>query len=498
MEETSQKFSPVKFNMSMFPILSWADSEITIAEQARINRIANRLLDEEPAFHSDKVFGDNVNCGLTNKPKLLIGDLSEIPLLGDAEDSIFGYRIGLLAGDGDILVLAQKRNFAFEDYLKKLLGLSKLDAVEVTTPFKRDRKSLPERCLKSRKHFEYILNITRQSGGLCIVPHIATGHVWRLGYELARQSKSAISICGPSPRLSLRANDKLWFAARVREILGPRSIPPSFSAYGPAALTGQIGHLVKRYDKVVIKIPNSAGSAGNLTLDSKSLSGLTVPELRAQLIALLKTLGWRNRYPLLVEVWDTNVISSPSVQYWIPLRCEGLPIIEGVFEQIVEGEAGNFVGAIRAQRSADWLEPLINESIKIAFLLQQMGYFGRCSFDSVVIDDEINKIHWIECNARWGGVSLPMTLANRVIADPSESEYVILQHEGSFIAPHKFEDILKIFDKRFFWPNEKHEGIIFLTPTGIERGRGLHLMAIARSTARAKELALKTSSELLQ
>ncbi len=240
----------------MFPIRSWAEAEFTISERARINRIAKRILEEEPALHPDNVFGDNVNYGVTNKPKLLIGDLSEIPLLGDAEDTIFGYRIGLLAADGDILVLAQKRSFKFEDYLKKLINISNLDVIEVTTQIKRERKSLPERCLKFKELFEHILSVTRQSDGLCIVPHIATGHVWRLAYELANHSKCVISICGPSPRMSLRANDKLWFATLVQEIFGPRSMPPTFSAYGPAALTGQIRHLAKHYEKVVIKIPN--------------------------------------------------------------------------------------------------------------------------------------------------------------------------------------------------------------------------------------------------
>ena len=257
-----------KSNQSIFPIRSWAEAELTTSERSRIDKIANRILREEPALHWDNVFGDDVNCGLTNKQKLLIGDLSEIPLLGDAEDIVFGYRIGLLAADGDILVLAQKRNILFENYLKKLLNISNLDVIEVTTQIKRERKSLPERCLKSKELFEHILRITRLSNGLCIVPHIATGHVWRLAYELSSQSKCAISICGPSPRMSLRANDKLWFASLVQEIFDPRSIPPTFAAYGPAALTGQIMHLAKRYERVVIKIPNSAGSAGNLALDS--------------------------------------------------------------------------------------------------------------------------------------------------------------------------------------------------------------------------------------
>ena len=39
--------------------------------------------------------------------------------------------------------------------------------------------------------------------------------------------------------------------------------------------------------------------------------------------------------------------------------------------------------------------------------------------DAILIGESLAdaRLHWIECNGRWGGVSIPMTLANRLTGD---------------------------------------------------------------------------------
>ena len=48
-------------------------------------------------------------------------------------------------------------------------------------------------------------------------------------------------------------------------------MPLTFPAFGPAALTGRVAALARRYDRIAIKLPDSAGSAGNLSLDSADI-----------------------------------------------------------------------------------------------------------------------------------------------------------------------------------------------------------------------------------
>lgn len=55
----------------------------------------------------------------------------------------------------------------------------------------------------------------------------------------------------------------------------------------------------------------------------------------------------------------------------------------------------------------------------LARVFQHLGYVGRCSFDMMLVGPNIqeSEIELIECNGRWGGTSLPMTLMNRMFSD---------------------------------------------------------------------------------
>jgi len=80
-------------------------------------------------------------------------------------------------------------------------------------------------------------------------------------------------------------NDKLWFWEVAREIAGPDSVPPSAFAFGPAA-------------QVVVKVPDSAGAAGNIRFSAAQLEGLGTAEIRGQLEQRLRATGWDRRYPV--------------------------------------------------------------------------------------------------------------------------------------------------------------------------------------------------------
>jgi len=122
---------------------------------------------------------------------------------------------------------------------------------------------------------------------------------------------------------------------------------------------------------------------------------------------------------MLVDVWETNVHENASVQTWIPPLADGDPIIEGVFSQLLVGPSGQFVGCIPLQLPDHVRQEVVRGTSLLILLYQQLGYVGRCSFDFLLVGEnaEQSQVEFIECNGRWGGASLPMSLVNRLFGD---------------------------------------------------------------------------------
>jgi hypothetical protein len=355
------------------------------------------------------------------------------------------------------------------------------------------------RCTGDATAMAAITRAAYRQGRLNVIPYIGSGAAWVLAGKIAELSGADVFVAAPPPRLTRRVNDKLWFARCVTELLGGGALPPSYHAFGPAALAGRVRVLARRWERVVIKVPDSAGSAGNLVLDSADIRNLPLRSLRLRLLRMLRNLGWRSGFPLMVGVWDTAVLGSPSVQTWIPLPEHGLPIVEGVFDQHVEGSAGEFVGAVPCRAPEEWLKRLADEAMVIACLFQRLGYFGRCSFDSVISGKDYAgaELHWIECNGRWGGTSIPMTLANRLVGDWATRPLIIVQRTGLSNPPRDIPTALARLGTLMFRGKETDAGVVLLTPGGLEEGSGLHFMLLGRGDADVAEQA-QTISRMLQ
>ncbi|MBE9553560.1 MAG: hypothetical protein IMF05_08870, partial [Proteobacteria bacterium] len=200
---------------------------------------------------------------------------------------------------------------------------------------------------------------------------------------------------------------------------------------------------------------------------------------------------WDGGWPLLVGVWDSPAVGSPSVQTWIPEARDGPPVIEGIFEQVVEGHRGAFVGAVPADLPDGWIMRLMHEAALLAGLLQRLGYYGRCSFDAVLAGRSLEEaeLHWIECNGRWGGVSIPMTLANRLTGNWRRRPFVVVQREALPLQPLTVDQAVDRLGERLFRTGVCDEGIVLLTPRLMAEGRGLHFMALARTADAARAMA---------
>ncbi len=489
MEAASDNQSQSRDRKSLI-IVPCCSARLDKQDAARVQTIADRLMRDEPALDASPHFAPLVQQGLSDAPALIFGDQQEISLFSGNTPSQLEHRMAVLAQPGDIVAVHQ-RDKVFEDYLSTYLNLTDITFIDPQIAQEGDVAPMAIECRTNRQMHSAIDQIARKAGKLQLLAFNTTGNVWRLAQDISQHCGVRVSVAGPSPRVARRANDKIWFTNRVRELLGPDALPPAHGVFGPAAAAGHIARLAKSNQRVVLKIPDSAGSAGNIAFNRDDLSGMTVAGIRNELVELLKSRGWHERYPVLVGVWDCDVVSNPSVQFWMPLPDEGLPIVEGVFEQSVQGEAGKFVGARRAELSQELHDQLVSEAMLFACLFQKLGYYGRCSFDAIISQTPgaRQSLHWIECNARWGGVSIPLTLAIQLKpADPT-CGFVVVQQSLTNAIPYTTEQSINLLDGLLYEHDTSSSGIVILSPPDQIQEMRINFLAIAHTQKAAENLA---------
>lgn len=387
--------------------------------------VAASLIAEEPALLSALDFGPFVAQGEGEGPRIILGDQLEIPLMKVSQQPYLDHRMALLARPGDIVVLRRPIRPYF-DYLSKTLGVTDISVLGIDP---MSDVPVARACRTDKALSRDLLERVASSGATTVQSYLTTGNTWRLAQWLGNTLQRTMHVAGPAPRVARRVNDKLWFADLARRVLGSDAVPPTLRAFGPAAAAGLVRRIARLGEQVIVKVPNSAGSAGNIRLDSDVISAAPLHVLQRFLRQRLHAIGWAGSYPILVGVWDNNVVCSPSVQMWIPRLDEGPPRMDGIFEQKVRGLGAAFVGGERTRLPSKVQCRLADDAHRIALVLQHIGYFGRCSFDAVIVKDKDQTLqpHWIECNGRWGGVSIPMTAAIRLKHGIAPDGLVFLQ-----------------------------------------------------------------------
>jgi hypothetical protein len=327
---------------------------------------------------------------------------------------------------------------------------------------------------------------------------MTTGDVWRLADTIAVQSGAVVRVASPPPNLARAANDKLWFATRAAQLLGTDAVPQNYSAHGFAALVGHLQQLARSHRSLAIKLTHSAASHGNLVFDSGEIAGFSAIKLRTLIQAWMETKGWDEPFPVQVCAWERSLIGTPSAQLWIPSPSDGDPIVEGIFDQIVSGTEARFSGAEPSRLSPDWQARIAEEALVLGLLLQALGWFGRCSFDAVLVDGHGQEasIHWVECNGRWGGVSIPMTLANRLLGDWQKSEMLIVSRRRAISRRMPTALFLKEFAAELFGAGQRNAGAVLLSPAQLELGTGIDLLVLANDREEAFERASAITSRL--
>lgn len=452
-------------DITPFSLNAAAPFSLSQTTKGRIERLARKQLQNFPRLNDPAIFGDNVGAGYKEGPILFLEDHRGIDLTPDDRVAIHEYRTMALARNGDFLLTSQPRHNAFERYSNEIFGRENLNIIAVDRGDVRMRKTLAAACLENEHALSQLVAAATDAGTINICPYLSCGYDWLLGAEIARRSACPVQICAPLPQLSSRVNDKLWFSNQAKQILGQDSVPPTYSVYGPVAAAAILNKLARTYNRLVIKLPASAGSMGNLVLDSEYIRSLTIGDLRAELIRRLHAIGWHNHFPILVGVWEIAALASPSAQIWIPKASDGPPIIEGIFGQILSGENQCFIGATEIILPELISQQFYREALEIGYYFQCLGYFGRMSLDALLTGKNMHeaKLHWIECNGRWGGVSIPMTAARNLAGLLKSKTFLVVQRMVQDIGIESFDDLLKDISPLMF-NKTTGEGIVFLEP----------------------------------
>jgi len=470
---------------ALLPIVAHLRPRLVASDRQRVVRLAGRILGEDPRISATDLFGPRVEAGLCDGPTLHIHDTGSASVGG--LEFAREHRALLLAGDEDVVAMSRPPVRAFVEHCRDDLGLG---GPSLLIPSLPDRPvPLALRCMNDPEVIFRLSGIAQAYDHLNVAPYIATGGVWALAGRVARESGARIHVAGPPVRLCQKVNNKIWFARQVTELLGSHALPVTTSARSWAVLAHSVRLCARQFPSVGIKLPSASGASGNFVIDSDVVRRL--PSLRAvvgELRRLIRHLGWDDPFPMLVSVWEESVLVSPSVQLWIPTRGQGDPIVEGVFDQRVEPAAGKFVGCAPSLLSQDLMERLAHEATLLGALFQELGYFGRCSFDCVLVGDDLSsaEVHWIECNGRWGGTSIPMTLANRLVGDWAERPFVVI---GS-VRTEPASNLEEIREAARDWIFDRAQGtgLIFLSPAPLETGTGIDIMAMGGSLSDARRV----------
>jgi hypothetical protein len=464
--------------MSHPPIRTDCPASPPRADRLRAAKLAEELRREQPALTGGVDFSHLFARSLEPGPVLHLDDFSDISLpeacgtLEFLED-----RCRLRAGEGDLIATRITPADGYESYCKQRLGLGEVKWLQ--TSFSDARRHLAAACWidpvmrrnLARADFRYVH------------PHMGSFAVWALADLLARSTGRKIEVIAPPPALSKRTNDKLWVADVVTRLLGQERIPRTRAVSNYTTLAWAVRELSADSKRLVVKLIDSVGGGGNLVLDAAHFRGLPLGRVRQLLKSAMAPFGWHGETSLLVGCWETEVLSAPSAQMWIPPLEAGEPVCEGLFDQVIQGRQGHFVGTRPARLPEDLAQEIVDACWLTATVFQHLGYVGRCSFDLILVGNDLDncKMEFVECNARWGGTSLPMTLLNRILGDWSQRSFSCLDcslketgrtlpEADSTSAPLRFPAIARQLDDKLFDVRTGRGELILFNPGALVHG----------------------------
>ena len=419
---------------------------------------------------------------------LHLEDVSAIPFLNDITGvEEYQHRARVRASSGDLYATVTPTDPDYETYCTDTLRIGDPDWVDLTNT--SHPLAVAQACLGPAP-FRHLVDWTRKSDGLVIHPYMSIEDVWVLADRLATESRCAVTVLGPPPPVTWVANDKALFTELVGLVLGPGFTPETHVAGDAKRLAGLLRDMSARHDMVGIKRTRCASSMGNLVLDAATLGAQSLTTVRTTVNAFLRRTKWTGDEPVLAVAWQ-RPSSSPSTQWWIPPHDVAPPRLDGIYEQILEGDRKVFVGS-----RPSGLPPAVNRTIgeassRVAAALQSLGYVGWCSFDHWVLGDPNGDftIRFTECNGRWGGTSTPMHLVDRVVTGP-RPPYRTQDFQHHRLADLSFFEILDRVGSEVFDHRTQRGRFIFYNVGPLPLHGKLDVTAIGATQAEAEQALL--------
>jgi hypothetical protein len=307
--------------------------------------------------------------------------------------------------------------------------------------------------------------------------------VWQLALLLRQAAGRSLQVIAPPPALTSWVNDKVAFAQTVEQLFGAKALPPTTCAANFTSLAHRVRGMASSADTIVVKHPESAGGHGNFILEGRRIRGRALGAVRDLLRRALP--DWKQDRPLLVSHWEEPVLQSPSLHVWVPPLPQGPPIVEGIFEQRLLQGTHSWRGAVAAQLPECTTQRMVDRCWLMAYLYQRLGYVGRCSFDILLVgtDPEQAAPHLLECNGRWGGASLPMTLMNRLFGDWATRDFAV----GTITPPPgRYPTLTGLLDALDAWDVRTARGSVILSNPGcLAAGFGFEAITLGSDRAEA-------------
>jgi hypothetical protein len=350
-------------------------------------------------------------------PVLHLEDVSGIPfvsLVPGVEE--YQHRARVRAEDGDLFAAVTAPSEGYESYCATHLGLGSPEFV-LADPV--DHGYAVARACLGGAALERFVAVAREAGGLMIHPYMAIEEVWQLATIVAERAAVPVTVLGPPPPVLWIANDKSLLSEVVALVHSPEWIVETHASAEPAEMAAHLARLARQHGKVGLKRTRCASAMGNAVYDLSRIQRLASEQIVDEVRSFLERTEWACDEEVLIVAWE-ETDNSPSTQLWIPPLGQGLPVVHGVYEQMLEGEEKVFIGSRPSTLPAPVNATLSEASLAVAAALQGLGYVGRCSFDFIVLGDpgDEYRVKFTECNGRWGGTSTPMHLVDRLIPGP--------------------------------------------------------------------------------
>lgn len=439
-------------------------------ERARALAVAERIIASQPRLGPGREFSHLVPRELGDGPSLHLDDFSAISL-PEAYGAIefLQHRARLRATDGDYLVTTIPPIEGYEDYCRERLDLGAVEWLSATP--QSSPRHLAATCWADRQARQALLEAPFRY----LHPHMGSFAVWALADLLNGASKRPLSVIAPPPSLTRAVNNKLWFATTITDLFGASHVPKTYSVSNYVSMAHAVRGLAEDSSLLVVKLTDSVGGGGNLVLEAGRFHGQPLGEIRLALKQLLGPLEWKEDCAVLVGCWETEVLSAPSAQMWIPPLDAAEPQFEGLFEQVIEGREGFFVGNRPARLPRDLTQRIVDLGWLVSLTLQRLGYVGRCSFDLILVGRDLGRcrIEFVECNGRWGGTSLPMTLLTRIFGDWYGRAFACLECEVPKRGRHGwlgFPELLATLGDRLYDARSGNGELILYNPGSIASG----------------------------